>query len=84
LRGLRQTKSRLPQIPSAKLNNFITDFNADPANSSRARALVMQAWMWLKSPPGPNTYAEYCKIKSAQQAMAETLIENTGLPRRQA
>lgn len=65
LRALRQTKGRLPQIPSARMNNFITDFNADPANSNIGRDETMKAWMWLKSQPGPNTYAEYCKLKSS-------------------
>ena len=61
-----QTKGRLPQIPPARMNNFITDFRADPANRGVSRDHMMQAWMWLKSQPGPNTYAEYRQLKPAQ------------------
>ena len=46
LRELMQTDGRLPQIPSARMNNFITDFWADPANAGipeerRARGLEL-------------------------------------------
>ena len=23
---------------------------------------LMQTWMWLKAQPGPNTYAEFCRL----------------------
>lgn len=59
LRELRQTKGRLPQIPSARMNNFKTDFRADPRNAETPGDDVLDAWMWLKQQPGPNTYAEY-------------------------
>ena len=55
LRGLRQTKGRLPQIPSARRNNSITDFNADRANSGTGRDAATEAWMSLTAQPGPNT-----------------------------
>ena len=66
LRSLMETKGHLPQIPSVRMNNFITDFRADPANRGVSRDHMMQAWMWLKSQPGPNTYAEYRQLKPAQ------------------
>lgn len=62
LRQLMQTECRLPQIPSARMNNFVTDFRADPVNAGTSREEVMDAWMWLKQQPGPNTYAEYRRL----------------------
>ena len=46
------------------MNNFITDYRADPANQGGSRDDTMQAWMWLKSEPGPNTYPEYRRLKT--------------------
>ncbi|HVX47351.1 MAG TPA: SAP domain-containing protein [Mycobacteriales bacterium] len=64
LRQLMQTDGRLPQIPSARMNNFITDFRTDSANDPGVpRDAVMSAWMWLKQQPGPNTYAEYRRLR---------------------
>lgn len=62
LRELMQTEGRLPQIPSARMNNFITDFRADPANAGIPRKDVLEAWNWLKAQPGPKTYAEYRRL----------------------
>ena len=59
LRTLMQTKGRLPQCPSARMNNFITDFMADPANVGTPRKEVLKAWNWLKAQPGPKTYSEF-------------------------
>ncbi len=59
LHALMSTKGRLPQIPSARLNNFITDFRADPANGGVSRAEMLKAWEVLKRRPGPNTYEAY-------------------------
>lgn len=59
LRELMQTEGRLPQIPSARMNNFITDFRDDPSSPAWSRGQLMEAWRWLKRQPGPNTYAEY-------------------------
>jgi len=56
---LMTTEGRLPQIPSARMNNFITDFRDDPANAGASRAEVMKAWEELKEQPGPNTYEAY-------------------------
>ena len=57
-----QTEGRLPQIPSARMNNFITDFWADPANAGIPRKDVLEAWNWLKAQQGPKTYAEYRRL----------------------
>ena len=59
LRTLMQTKGRLPRCPSARMNNFITDFMADPANAGTSRKEVLKAWNWLKEQPGPKTYSEF-------------------------
>ena len=64
LRVLMQTDGRLPRIPSARLNNFITDFRADPANAGIPRQEALSAWNWLKAQPGPNTYVEYRRLTS--------------------
>lgn len=64
LLGLMQTEGRLPQIPSARMNNFITDFRADPSNAGVSRDEIIKAWMWLKSQRGPNTYEEYRRLSS--------------------
>lgn len=59
LRTLMQTKGHLPRIPSARMNNFITDFMADPTNAGTSRKEVLKAWNWLKEQPGPKTYDEF-------------------------
>ena len=59
LMALMQTDGRLPQIPSARMNNFITDFQADSANAGVPRADIMRAWEAVKRHPGPKTYAAY-------------------------
>ena len=56
---LMNTAGRLPQIPSARMNNFITDFRADPVNRSATREQVLAAWTTLKEQPGPKTYEHY-------------------------
>ena len=62
LRALMRTEGRLPQIPSARMNNFITDFRADPSNAGIPRKEALKAWMWLKAQPGPKTYAGYRRL----------------------
>lgn len=62
LRVLMQTEGRLPQIPPARMNNFITDFRADPANAGIPRKETLKAWNRLKAQPGPKTYAEYRRL----------------------
>lgn len=59
LLSLMETAGRLPPIPSARMNNFITDFQADPANGGTSRKRILQAWEYLKASPGPKTYAHY-------------------------
>ena len=56
---LMRTVGRLPRIPAARFNNFITDFRADPANEGKTRADAVAAWEHIKSVPGPKTYAAY-------------------------
>ena len=62
LRELMQTEGRLPQIPAARMNNFITDFWADPTNAGIPSKDVLKAWNWLKAQPGPKTFAEYRRL----------------------
>jgi len=59
LQDLMQTEGRLPQIPSARMNNFITDFKGDPANEAFTRDAILLAWHRLKEHRGPKTYAEF-------------------------
>ena len=68
LRMLMQTRGRLPQILSARMNNFITDFRADPANAGISRDEVLKAWNWLKAQPGPNTYHEFRNLLSSDES----------------
>jgi hypothetical protein len=56
---LMRTTGRLPQIPSARMNNFLSDFRADPANAKISRAEALKAWEKLKAHAGPKTYEEY-------------------------
>ncbi|MDE2771912.1 MAG: SAP domain-containing protein [Bacteroidota bacterium] len=66
LRALMQNDGRLPRIPSGRMINFITDFWADPANAGIPRKEVLDAWMWLKVQPGPETYAQYRRLTSSE------------------
>ncbi|SNZ06254.1 SAP domain-containing protein [Cohaesibacter gelatinilyticus] len=66
LHSLMTTKGRLPQIPSARMNNFITDFYSDPQNSDIPRADVLKAWEWLKVKSGPKTYQKYKRLRSEE------------------
>jgi hypothetical protein len=59
LSQLMLTPERLPQIPSARMNNFLSDFRADPANKKISRADALKAWEKLKTHAGPKTYEEY-------------------------
>ena len=62
LRVLMQAEGCLQRIPSARMNNFITDFRADPANAGIPREEALKVWNWLKARPGPKTYAEYRRL----------------------
>jgi len=44
LRTLMRTEGRLPQIPSARMNNFITDFRANPVHAETRREEIINAW----------------------------------------
>jgi SAP domain-containing new25 len=59
LRSLMEQPGRLPQIPSARMNNFISDYLADPTNVGVSRTEIMDAWNELKLRPGPKTYHAY-------------------------
>lgn len=65
LRQLMETSGRLRQIPSARMNNFITDYRADSSAPQVSHKELMDKWMWLKRQPGPNTYAEYKRLQRA-------------------
>ncbi|MEP3248096.1 MAG: SAP domain-containing protein [Sneathiella sp.] len=56
---LRRTKGRLPQIPSARMNNFITDFLEDISNKGLGKAHALDAWKKVKATPGEKTYTAY-------------------------
>jgi len=62
---LMQTKGRLPQIPSARMNNFISDFLSDSINRGIPRNEALKAWEWLKTQPCQKTYSEYRRLRSA-------------------
>ena len=59
LLALMRTEGRLPQIPAARFNNFVTDFRADPMNRGKTRGEAVAAWEVIKSVPGPKTYEAY-------------------------
>jgi hypothetical protein len=59
LAQLMSAPGRLPQIPSARMNNFLSDFRADPANKQISRDDALKAWERLKAHFGPKTYEEY-------------------------
>lgn len=65
LRELMSTEGRLPQIPSARMNNFISDFLEAESENGLTRADAMQAWSEIREMPGPKTYAAYRKMKSS-------------------
>lgn len=61
LLSLMESEGRLPPIPSARRNNFVTEFRADPDNAGATSEDVQQAWQKLKATPGPKTYDHYKK-----------------------
>ena len=67
---LMRTENRLPRIPAARFNNFITDFRADPANEGKSRADALAAWEHVKSVPGPKTYEAYATLKPSRRRKA--------------
>jgi hypothetical protein len=57
--SLRRKKNRLPQIPSTKFNNFVTDYLEENSGSSREEAL--KKWTILKELDIPKTFISYKK-----------------------
>ena len=59
---LNQTEGRLPQIPSCKFNNFISDYLANEKNVTREDAL--KAWNKLKDIKAKKDYMTWKKNKT--------------------
>ena len=60
---LMRSEGRLPRIPAARFNNFVTDFWTDPSNKGKTRADAVAAWERIKSVPGPKTYEAYAALE---------------------
>ena len=69
---LMSSESRLPQIPAARFNNFVTDFKADPANKRRNRRDAVAAWEHIKSVPGPKTYEAYAALEPRRRNVVDS------------
>ncbi len=67
LASLKRRKGRLPQIPAARLNNFISDFIADPENAGKGREQALEAWNELKQSNSHKTYIAYKKARQQQR-----------------
>ena len=59
---LNRTEGRLPQIPSCKFNNFISDYLANEKNATREDALT--AWTKLKDMKVKKDYITWKKNKN--------------------
>ena len=59
---LNKTEGKLPQIPSCKFNNFISDYLANEKNATREDAL--EAWKKLKDMKIKKDYITWKKNKS--------------------
>ena len=59
LHDLMATRGRLPRIPSARFNNFIADYLADPDNADAIRREAVDEWEKLKAMPIRKNYQEY-------------------------
>ena len=59
---LNKTEGKLPQIPSCKFNNFISDYLANEKNGTREEAL--KAWNELKGMKIKKDYIEWKKNKN--------------------
>ncbi|WP_444819037.1 SAP domain-containing protein [Treponema denticola] len=57
---LNKTEEKLPQIPSCKFNNFISDYLANEKNATRKNAL--EAWTMLKDMKVKKDYITWKKI----------------------
>ena len=58
---LNKTEGKLPQIPSCKFNNFISDYLANEKNATREDAL--KAWNKLKNMKAKKDYRTWKRIK---------------------
>uniref|UniRef100_UPI0036D86C97 hypothetical protein n=1 Tax=Photorhabdus sp. RM322S TaxID=3342825 RepID=UPI0036D86C97 len=63
LASLKRQEGRLSQIPSARLNNFISDFIADPENAGKGKKQALEIWRELKEKNLPKTYLAYKQNK---------------------
>ena len=59
---LNKTEEKLPQIPSCKFNNFISDYLANEKNATREEAL--EAWNELKDMKAKKDYITWKKINT--------------------
>ena len=59
---LNKTEGKLPQIPSCKFNNFISDYLANEKNATREEAL--EAWNELKDMKAKKDYITWKKINT--------------------
>lgn len=59
LAELKQHQGRLPQIPSARMNNFISDYIADSDNQGKGKDEALKAWYELKASKIPKNYQAY-------------------------
>lgn len=59
---LNETEGRLPQIPSCKFNNFISDYLTNEKNATRKEAL--EAWNKLKDMKAKKDYITWKKNKN--------------------
>ena len=59
---LNKTEGKLPQIPSCKFNNFISDYLANEKNGTREEALT--AWNELKDMKIKKDYVTWKKNKN--------------------
>lgn len=59
---LNETEGKLPQIPSCKFNNFISDYLANEKNATREEAL--DAWNKLKAMKAKKDYITWKKDKN--------------------
>ena len=62
---LNETEGKLPQIPSCKFNNFISDYLANEKNATREEAL--EAWNGLKAIKAKKDYITWKKSTTLTQ-----------------
>ncbi|MDE1485710.1 SAP domain-containing protein [Xenorhabdus bovienii] len=64
LANLKKKQGRLPQIPSARMNNFISDYISDSENQGSGKNEALKAWFELKASSLPKTYQAYKDAKA--------------------